>query len=325
MKLRILGGIIVTLGLSCALMAGSFEGNVRIFTMLPTLDAPLAVDPAIPRNFVALSKDGTFDRNEWIYWGPKEVVEAYFQDQSTLKQSILRVRASETVKQISADKFSVENDELCKLMAPMGLKRLFDVRMKWGKYPIYAVTAEFQKKWLYTAWVGLSDPQGSTLMFELVYPGTKPTNEQFELWDVFLDKTKILSDPVYSQGFNAVYAQGQTNVMLYGQSLSFIAEQRYTDKLIQVVVDAKKSGFTPILDTVYFSYIMPDPNCGGPGAKVYLSLVRKEGEKETVFTHMIPVLMKQVDSFSVEAESAKKNGAIVYEQQLPCMLKEYLK
>ncbi|MCE5294214.1 MAG: hypothetical protein LLF94_06330 [Chlamydiales bacterium] len=313
---------ILFISISSMLIAGDFRANERIFRLLPSLDVPLAIEPALPANFVALSKEGTLDLKDWVYWGPESVVKAYFNDPSSLKQSIIRVRLSETVKQIGPEKFSSENDELCKLMAPMGLKRLFDVRMKWGKYPIYAITAEFQKKWLYTAWVGLSDPQGTTLMFELIYPGVKPSQENFDLWDRFLDKSCLLSESVVAQAFKVEYKPGVTDVVLYGENLSVVGEQRYSDKLIQVVVDTKKSGYKPVLDTVYLAHINPDATCGGAGAKVYVSFVTKDNK---TYTHMLPVLIKAVDTFSVDAKLAKDRGDVVYEQELPCMLKEYLR
>lgn len=331
MNVRILGFVVLVISFAASLAAGGFGGDQRIFTLLPTLDAPLAVDPYIPKNFVAMSKNGALDAHDWIYWGPKDVLEAYFNDPQSLKQSVLRVRLSETVKQVSAEKFSSENDELCTLLAPMGLKRLYDVRMKWGKYPVYVITAEFQKKWLYAGWVGLCDPQGTTLMFELVYPvaaadaALKPTNEQFKLWDEFLDKTKPLSDPVYLDGFKISYSPGVTDVLLYGAPFSVVGEQRISDKHIQVVVDTQKSGFKAVLDSVYLAHISPQLNTGGPGAKVYLSLVRMDGEKEIVFKHMLPVIIKPVEAFSIDAELSRAKGDIVYEQPLPCMLKEYLK
>ena len=328
MNVRIFSGLLLCL-VSFSLAAGNLESKFRIFTLLPTLDTPLAVEPAIPKNFVAMSKSGTLDLQDWVYWGPKDVVEAYFKDQS-LKHSILRCRLSQTVKQIGPHAFSSENDDLCKLMAPLGLKRLFDVRMKWGKYPIYAISAEFSKKWLYAAWVGLSDPQGSTLMFELIYSGTKPTSKDFELWDVFLDKTTILPEPACSEAYSIAYNQGVTEMCLYEEKFAVIGEQRYSDKLMQIVVDLKKSNLKCELDTVNFASLPPSIDLGGivdglaagPGAKVYFSLIRADKSR---FTQMIPVFVKAVDDFVVDAESAREKGFIVYEQQLPCMLKEFLK
>jgi hypothetical protein len=298
------------------LLLSVVEASPRIMSLLGPLDAPLAVEPYIPSNFEATSKTGTLDMNDWVYWGPKEVVESYFLDPTSLKQSLIRVRLSQTVRQNGPDRFNSENDDLCKLMAPLGLKRLFDVRMQWGKYPIYCITAEFDKKWLYTAWVGLSDPQGTTLMFELVYPGKKPSTTDFELWDQFLDKTRIAPEPIYGDSFRLSYAPGATDVAFYGEKFALIGEQRYSDKLIQIVVDPKKSGFAAVIDTVHFAFISEDPTKTGPGAKVFLSLTKDTNR----YTQMIPLLIKPVESFSQDGK-----GKATYEQKLHCMLKEYLK
>jgi len=286
-----------------ALQAGD---NYRIFTLLPPLNTPLAVEPAIPSDFVAMSKNGQLDLNDWVYWGPKKVVEAYFAKHESLKQPILRVRMSETVKQIGPELFSAENDELCKLMAPLGLKRLFDVRMKWGRYPVYAITAEFDKKWLYTAWIGLSDPQGTTLMFELVYNGLKPSKEDFALWDQFLDKTTSLPESYINEQLSVTYEPGKTDVVLRGKQFAVIGEQRFSDNLIKIFVDMQKSGLKATLDKVTLAHVVD-----GPGAKIYLDL---SGNKQ-----MIPVVIKPVAAFS------RTKGDVEYEQELPCSLKEYIR
>ncbi len=281
--------------------------DYRIFTLLPPCDTPLAVEPAIPSDFVAMSKNGTLDLNDWVYWGPKKVLEAYFKDPASLSRSLLRVRKSETVKQISPQSFSAENEELCKLMAPLGLKRLFDVHMQWGRYPVYGITAEFDKKWLYTAWVGLSDPQGSTLMFELVYPGTKPSAEDFKLWDQFLDRTASLPESFIKEQFNVAYEPGKTEIVLHGKKFSVLGEQRFSDNLVKIFVDMQKSGLKATLDQVVLAHVVD-----GPGAKVYLELSNQNKQ-------MIPVVIKPVAAFS------RTTGDLVYEQELPCPIKDYIK
>ncbi len=303
---------------STALFAAGDEP--RIMGLFPSMDTPLAVEPYIPNDFVAMSKEGPLDLNDWVYWGPKEALERYFNDPSTLQQAFLRVKMSQTVKQVTSTTFSAENEELCNLMAPLGLKRLFDVRMKWGKYPIYLITAEFDKKWLYAGWVGLSDTQGSTLMFELVYPGHKPCPKDFQLWDLFFDKTTILSNSLYDNGFSVFYATGKTDVTLYGKTFSILAEQRYSDKLLTVYVDS--ATYKSAVDAVSFAYFFPEPGgqrfTGGPCVYVTLSLTSTDNK---VYTHIIPVLVTSVDAFSKE----QLVGPHVHQHPLPCLLKEYLK
>jgi hypothetical protein len=73
--------------------------------LLPNLLCPLAVDPGIPADFVALSPNGILDPYDFIYWGPKNVLIAYFKDPSSLKVPLIRVKLSEMVAQTGPNSF----------------------------------------------------------------------------------------------------------------------------------------------------------------------------------------------------------------------------
>ena len=47
------------------------KNDLRILELLPNLLCPLAVDPGIPADFVALSPNGILDPYDFIYWGPR--------------------------------------------------------------------------------------------------------------------------------------------------------------------------------------------------------------------------------------------------------------
>ena len=59
------------------------KNDLRILNLLPNLLCPLAVDPGIPADFVALSPNGILDPYDFIYWGPKNALTAYFKDPSS--------------------------------------------------------------------------------------------------------------------------------------------------------------------------------------------------------------------------------------------------
>ena len=65
------------------------KSDLRILELLPNLLCPLAVDPGIPADFVALSPNGILDPHDLIYWGPKDVLKAYFKDPSSLKDPLV--------------------------------------------------------------------------------------------------------------------------------------------------------------------------------------------------------------------------------------------
>ena len=73
------------------------KNDLRILELLPNLLCPLAVDPGIPADFIALSPKGTLDPYDWIYWGPKDVLKAYFEDPASLKVPLIRVKLSANV------------------------------------------------------------------------------------------------------------------------------------------------------------------------------------------------------------------------------------
>lgn len=325
MNCRIFAWLFIFALVSCQLIATDKWSDTRISKLLPQLDCPLAVEPAIAKSFVAMSPNGQLTAATWTLWGPKSVLEAYFRNPDSLSQAVLRVRISESVKQVGPDKFNRENDELAKVLAPLGLKRMFDVRMNWGKYPIYAITAQFETKWLYAAWVGLGDPQGTTLMFELIYPGSKPTDADFALWNTFLDKTTPLPEPVYSQSFNVHYFPGYTLLFLYGAKCKIIGEQRYSDKAIQIVIDTQGSDLASTIDMITYERMIPNQTLVGPAANIQLEFRKKNNTSLAVMKQFIPVNIAPVDKFSYDATDARAKGCAVYEAELPALLKEYVK
>lgn len=64
------------------------KANLRILKLLPDLLIPFAVDSGIPANFIALTPSGTLDPFDWIYWGPKNVLKAYFENPESLNTPI---------------------------------------------------------------------------------------------------------------------------------------------------------------------------------------------------------------------------------------------
>ena len=81
------------------------KNDLRILELLPNLLCPLAVEPGIPADFVALSPEGILDPHDLIYWGPKDVLKAYFNDPSSLKVPLLRVKLSANVAQTGPNSF----------------------------------------------------------------------------------------------------------------------------------------------------------------------------------------------------------------------------
>ncbi|MBS0622016.1 MAG: hypothetical protein JSR80_03545 [Verrucomicrobia bacterium] len=170
------------------------KNDLRILELLPNLLCPLAVNPGIPADFIALSPQGTLDAYDWIYWGPKDVLKAYFNNPTSLQEPVLRVKLSANVAQIGPNSFSnKEFHEMLKREDPEGFAA---IETQWGEYPVLAIRDQREGRLMFIAWVGLNDPEaGWTLIFNLVYPDKKghPNKEDRQLWESLIMKTTPIS------------------------------------------------------------------------------------------------------------------------------------
>lgn len=324
MTTRILSILFFVCAITTCIQAEDKWSTLRINSLLPHLDSPLAVEPAVPADFVAKSPKGTLDVHEWIYWGPKDVLEAYFQNPASLSRAIIRVKLSESIKQIGPGKFNEENDELVQSFAALNLKRMYDIKRSWGRYPLYILSAQFPEKWIHAAWVGLDDGAGSVLMFELIYPKDGATQEDYNLWNDLFANTKVLPEPFYSHGYQLQHEVGATHLELYGAKVKVVGQARNSDNMIQIIVDPTGSGMQFQLGKVSYEIMAPNHALGGPAARVRGVFTRNDGASTMQSKQEIVVLIKPVDAFSIEQDTAKAKGYIVYEEKLPSPLKEYV-
>lgn len=79
----------------------------RIVELMPDFLLTLAIEPAIPKNFIALTSK---DEPGWTFWGRREALEAYFKDKKSLKEPIIGIKSSH-IYQTGPQTFS--EDRLC--------------------------------------------------------------------------------------------------------------------------------------------------------------------------------------------------------------------
>lgn len=135
----------------------SAKADLHILELLPHIFPPLAVAPGIPADFIALSPKGVLDPYDWIYWGPKDVLQAYFENPDSLKESILQVKLSANVSQIGPDAFNA--DHFLKQLQENSPKGSTFFKTQWGDYPVLAFTTKLQGLIICMAWAGLNDPE----------------------------------------------------------------------------------------------------------------------------------------------------------------------
>ena len=324
--------LLFTLVLSRYLSANDQEGwhpskEFRIERLLPMAMHPLAVEPALPENYIAMSPNGNFDLYEGYYWGPKEVLEAFFKDRTSLTQPIIRVKLSFNVKQTGPDSFDGQSRAQFERMMKKFNKTMSVSLHHWGAYPVFATKADsICKKFpgMYLAWIGLCDPDGWVLLLDLYCPanGTgRPSEKDVAFWDTFLNETRQLEerDCVLVNGQDMQL--GYTLVKFPGGNNEWIrvkasAEKRIKDGCIQVVMK-------PISSNVIFEYTSMSEGRSGlewirgaPMVKVKGSYVQKHADGQQHIQCVTSILLKEVDEFSVNADDVKgQKDIFVYQKK----------
>ena len=313
--LLLFSGLITTLSLASSLGAAELsnatpsKSDFRILDLLPNLITPLAVDPGVPTDFVALTPSGNLDPYDWIYWGPKNVLEAYFKDPTSLKEPLIRVKLSGNVAQTGLNSFNNENPRELAALKRMSPKDFASIRTQWGNYPVFAIRTKMNGKVLFTAWTGLNAPEGWTLMFNLVYPEKKghPTKKDRQLWENFLTKSTQLKDGDYFKALGQDLQEGYTVADIFGAKVKVTAEKRKSDDVMQVVVTLQ----SPHIEFHYLDMLDgrmgAEWKYGEPLVKVYADVVVSNGNNQTIGNYVTSVFYTDVEEFSTRAEDEKNS------------------
>jgi hypothetical protein len=279
--------------------------DLRILDLLPNLSTPLAVDPGVPDDFVARSLQGPLDPYNWIYWGPKDVLKAYFENPASLAEPVLRVKLSANLAQTGPDTFS---EDLPEALKQWKSDELVCTAMRWGDYPVFAARMKLEGRLVLMAWVGLNDRgAGWTLMFNLVYPDKAghPDNEDLALWTGFLEKTKQLSDGEYFKARGLDMQEGYTLVTAGHAKLKMIAEKRKRDGELQVVVIPESSDVEFHYSNMDECFMGAKWKYGEPIVKVYGTIVFKRDNFKSINEYVTTIFFKEVSEFSFEEEEGK--------------------
>ncbi len=230
----------------------------------------LGVEPAIPKDFIALDPQGGTDYGDWVYWGPQDVLKAYFKDRNSLSRPIIRARISLNVSRSEIENFDKNKMKIIGEFAQGGAKMDRLKSGAWGFHPyISVVGSEAEGGKFYMAWVRAEGRSNTVLQFELVYPEKKaPSPEGIELWERFLNETKELPEPLFFKTSGQEMHEGYTIVNVFGCKVKVIAEMRKSDRKVQFA-------FIPLNPNIEFTFkdalrthMEPDWHHGEPLLKV---------------------------------------------------------
>ena len=299
--------------------------DLRIAQLIGETNFPVAVEPAIPKDFIAMSQSGTIDLSDWVYWGPKEVLEEYFKDPDSLSQAIIRLKLSTNTIQTGPESFDGKTMQECKSHFEKEFKgeRAFE-RYQWGIYPVFALSTiqEFLKKrvCIHMAFVGLNAPEGRTLMVDFNFPGQRqqgsPSKEDLRIWETFLQNTEQLEEK------DALLIHGQdiqkehTLVCLPGMKAKVTAEKLAKDGSIQVVMNFQNPNLSFEFQDMADGYSGMEWMRGAPMVKIRGSFIVENENAKDVFIFTTSVLLKKVDAFSIDADTVNdRKDMFVYRKE----------
>lgn len=270
--------------------------TLRIGQLMPRerLFSILAVEPAIPNDFIALTEEGEIVYSDWVYWGPKEVLNAYFKDPSSLLEPILRVKFTTDIKQRKRGSFDEKSlrDQISPLLEKASLE--FG---RWGTYPYCRMSGWVDDKEAHFAYVGLNDDNGVVLLFQLLVPQKPDTNASaLELWKKFFQETKQLPDPLFFKAHGQELHIGCTIIDIVGHKIKVIAERRKSDQKLQFVVVPQDQAVEFQFKRAFATFMEVDWHHNEPLLKIEGTYIVDKGWVQYSMT--TSVLIKEVDEFS---------------------------
>lgn len=276
--------------------------ELRILKLLPDLVYPLAIEPAIPENFVAGSPFGEIDPSQWIYWGPEDVLDKYFRNPKSLDQPILRIKVTTNRSQTGPDSFTGEDDDFKKAKIKIHANEHF----KWGEYPVHAIKATILNKVTCMAWIGLNAPGGATLICNLVYPENQrqPRRMDYDLWNTFIKNTRALIDYEFLKAMGFDMSIGKTVYSISRSKIEFLAEKHNATDKIRIAIIPQSEEIDFDVEETSQGLVGAEWNYMKPMVKVKGTATVND-KFDVVAPEIISILIKNVDEFTAVEEGAE--------------------
>jgi len=279
---------------------------LRIQELMPrdNLFCSLAVEPALPKDFVALAENGEISYSSGVYWGPEKTLKAYFKDPKSLDTPILKVAISSILFQDCPEFFNEKsiredvksNPEFKDISVSFG---------NWGIYRYFRASGKLQNTEVNIAHVGLNDPSGAVLTIDLVIPNTKNgKSDALKLWNDFFKNTTMLPEPLFYKAQGQELHIGRTIVDIVGRKIKVIAEKRKSDKKMRFTIVPPDENIEFKFENAKEVKMEGNWNFGKPLLKVKGQYIIDKGWVQ--YNMVTSIFIKDVDEFS-KVNSTNKN------------------
>ncbi|MDX8430201.1 MAG: hypothetical protein SNF33_00090 (plasmid) [Candidatus Algichlamydia australiensis] len=223
---------------------------LRIKDFIPddALAATLAVDPALPENFIARSPNT--DEKDYlmgVYWGSEKAINEYFKDPNTLSEPIIRARLSLNVAQDNPAGF--DEEKLKKEVKTDYPKGTLHKLGNWGNYQYSLISTVMEGRKLDLGWVCLNDESRAVLFLQLIRPekGIYSDEKAKKLWNTFFEETTELPNPLFAKAYGYELYKGYSILSVSGYRYKIAAQKRRRDGKVLFCI-------TPLSESLRFNY-----------------------------------------------------------------------
>ncbi len=270
--------------------------SIRMNQLLPRnrFSFSLGVEPKLPDNFVCMESNDNSDLG--IYWGPAEVLQAFFKDPDSLTVPIIRAELSFDVTQELIDNVGSRKKSL--------IEKTFqeeeDINStvtfgNWGIYPFCKIHIPNRQK--YMALIG-TNSDGHVLALDLIVPRKKifQSSNFLEVWDQFFEETRLLPEPLFFKAMGQELHTGYTIVNVVEKKIKVVAERRKSDHLIRFTVIPLDEGVVFNFSDAIVTQMGAPWHFGDPQPKIHATYIIDEN---WVHWSMVTLcLIRNVDEFA---------------------------
>jgi hypothetical protein len=160
----------------------------RIQSLLPDLGKTFNIEPYIPDDFRLVQPE----EEENYFWMPDGLYDKYMADSTFVHRPFIQVIVMKGSENDNNKNFAKQYVSELKTQFPVHSSSLH-----WGDYEVTAIKMNVTADDEYMAFVDLNRNDGCFIIFHLAYykkndygNGNKPSKEELDFWNDFLNKTK---------------------------------------------------------------------------------------------------------------------------------------
>ncbi len=309
--------LILCIGKTSGYSAGyeKSESNLKIHRLIPDphWKAPLALDPAIPDDFIA--QKGQKETAHQYFWGTSKAITQFLKGKRNGGPLFIisitpNVSYNHETKSFTGGMFTKEEFE------QNGMTNVVTRSFSWGQHPVLTLVANIFHQKIHLAWIA-SPISSNVVLVNYFYPLGDPEEEakSEKIWDTFIENTQELTGNDFYQALGQEMHNGYTLFSQNPITLKVRAERCYKTRTLLCIAEPCSSSTTSMIHRVEVTSLQGPWKTGKPIAKIYGTATSFSKSIWTTIDIIVSVMIKDVKSFSCNLKTLRKTKNIAYNIQ----------